>query len=256
MADTLTSLLNSTIQAGETVIEDSLLDYLDELADGTYKVGGGTLTIATTEDQVDEITGSFTSNQSTLTSTEWFTGQETASQGLIDLISGLQDSSVYFAYDTDVTTTKVNGSYTSSNLLGGSSTLKGTAWWGNGAAAEAAAADLQVVGLRFAVKYSSTGGAVEYKAWDGTQVQTLFAGTQQQGNYATTYTASTTTTTTTVDTLYWDGDSVETMTFAVGDITAYATGVTEGSTLATWDTNKQSIVGMELLGGDITLQII
>ena len=66
---TLTSLLNSTIQAGETVIEDSLLDYLDDLADGTYKVGGGTLTISTTEDQVDSITGSWTANSSTLTST-------------------------------------------------------------------------------------------------------------------------------------------------------------------------------------------
>jgi hypothetical protein len=252
---TLTSLLNSTIQAGETVIEEPLLDYLDDLADGTYKVGDGTLTISTTEDEVDSITGSWTANSSTLTSTEWFTGQETASQSLLDLVTGLQVSSVYFAYDTDITTTKVDGSYTSSTLFGGATSLKGTAWWGNAAAAEAAAADLQVIGLRFAVRYPAS-GQVEYKAWDGTQVQTLTAGTAVQGNYATTYTASTTTTTTTVDALYWDGDSVETMTFAVGDITSYATGVTEGSTLAIWDTNKQSVLGMELLGGDITLQII
>jgi hypothetical protein len=218
-------------------------------------VAGGTLTISTTEDEVDSITGSWTANSSTLTSADWFTGQETASQGLLDLVTGLQDSSVYFAYDTDVTTTKVNGSYTSSNVVGGASSLKSTAWWGNGAAAEAAAADLQVTGLRFAVRYPAS-GQVEYKAWDGTQVQTLTAGTQVLGNYATTYTASSTTTATTVDALYWDGDSVEQITFQVGDTANYATAVTEGSRLAIWDTNKQSVLGMELLGGDITLQII
>lgn len=256
MADTLTSLLNSTIQPGETVIEGSLLEYLNTLADGTYQVGGGTLTLTTTPDQVDTITGDWSSNTATLTSTSWFTGQETASQGLADLVTGLQATGVHFAFDTDTTTTKVAGSYSSSTLVGGSSTLKGTAWWGNAAAAEAAAADLQVIGLRFAVKYSPTGGAVEYRAWDGTQVQTLAAGTQQLGNYATAYTASTTSTITTVDTLWWDGDSLEQATFAVAAATAYATGVIEGSTLATWDTNRQAILGLELTGGDITLQIV
>ena len=53
MADSLTSLLNSTIQAGETAIEEPLFQYLDGLEDGTYKTSNGSLTIASTEDSVD-----------------------------------------------------------------------------------------------------------------------------------------------------------------------------------------------------------
>jgi hypothetical protein len=101
MADTLTSLLNSTIQAGETELDGSLNDYLQLLEDGTYKVGGGTLTVTTTEDDLDTITGKYNNLAATLTSTAWFTGQETASQELIDFVTGLAQSGVYFAFDTD-----------------------------------------------------------------------------------------------------------------------------------------------------------
>jgi hypothetical protein len=97
----LTSLLNSTIQTGETVIEDNLFQYLDQLADGTYKTSNGSLTIASTEESVDVVTGSYTDEGTTLSATEWFTGQETASQSLIDLVTGTAQTGVYFAYDTD-----------------------------------------------------------------------------------------------------------------------------------------------------------
>lgn len=171
MADTLTSLLNSTVQAGDTTLDTSLEETLLALEDGTYQVANGTLTIATTEDQLDTVTGKYSNNTAVLTSTEWFTGEETASQELIDFITGLGQTGVYFAFDTD--TVQLNS------------------------------------GPR-----------------------------------------------TTVDTLYWDGDSVEARTFRAVDDANYATGFTEGSTTATWDTNKQSVLGLELVGADITLTVI
>jgi len=239
MADSLTSLLNSTIQAGETAIEELLFQYLDGLEDGTYKTSNGSLTIASTEDSVDVVTGSYTDEGTILSATDWFTGQETASQSLIDLVTGTAQAGVYFAFDTDATTVTVAASYTSSSVKFSNATaaLTATDWWGDSAAAQAAAADLQVTGLRFAHSSGASGtGAI--------------------ANYATTYTPGSSVTTTTVDTLYWDGDSVEAMTFAVEDSALYASGVTKGGTLAIWDTNKQSVLGMELLGGDIQLQIV
>jgi hypothetical protein len=252
----LTSLLNSTIQTGETVIEDNLFQYLDQLADGTYKTSNGSLTIVSTEDSVDTVTGSYTDEGTILSATAWFTGQETASQSLIDLVTGTAQTGVYFAYDTDVTTVTVAASYTSSSVKFSNATasLAATDWWGDSAAAQAAATDLQVTGLRFA--HSSGVNGVTCWFYNGTDVVEQVFGAGAIANYATTYTPGSSVTTTTVDTLYWDGDSVETMTFDVGDSSLYATGVTEGGTLATWDTNKQSVLGMELLAGDIQLQII
>ena len=252
----LTSLLNSTIQTGETVIEDNLFQYLDQLADGTYKTSNGSLTIVSTEDSVDTVTGSYTDEGTTLSATEWFTGQETASQSLIDLVTGTAQTGVYFAYDTDVTTVTVAASYTSSSVKFSNATaaLTATDWWGDSAAAQAAATDLQVTGLRFA--HSSGVNGVTCWFYNGTDVVEQIFGTGAIANYATTYTPGSSVTTTTVDTLYWDGDSVEAMTFAVEDSALYASGVTKGGTLAIWDTNKQSVLGMELLGGDIQLQIV
>ena len=256
MADSLTSLLNSTIQAGETAIEELLFQYLDGLEDGTYRVANGSLAITSTEDSVDVVTGSYTDEGTILSATDWFTGQETASQSLIDLVTGTAQTGVYFAFDTDATTVTVAASYTSSSVKfsGATAALTATDWWGDSAAAQAAAADLQVTGLRFA--HSSGASGVTCWFYNGTDVVEQIFGTGAIANYATTYTPGSSVTTTTVDTLYWDGDSVEAMTFAVEDSALYASGVTKGGTLAIWDTNKQSVLGMELLGGDIQLQIV
>jgi len=258
MADTLTSLLNSTIQAGETSIEEPLLDFLDDLADGTYKVGGGSLTIETVDPVVDEIVGTWTDNGAVLASTDWFTGQETASQGLIDLVTGLGDSSAYFAWDTDTVTTAVAGSTTNivDTWVSKNAQIKTTAWYGNNAAALAAAEAAKVDGAIFAISGSNAG--VTYAYWDSVSqiAKTGSAASTAVQTYATSYVAARSVTTTTVDTLHWDGDSLETVTFQVGDAISYATGVTDGYTLATWDTNKQPLLGMELFGGDIQLEII
>lgn len=258
---TLTSLLNSTVQQGETTLDADLEGALLALEDGTYKVGGGTLTVATTEDDLDTLTGDWTDNSSTLLATDWFSGTETASQELIDFVTGLAQSGVYFAFDTDLTTVTTAASYTSQVGSWGTqgASLQGTAWWGNAALAAQIAAELQIDKLSFGVSQSNS-GSVYTVFWDAAagQVQTV-----QNLNpvisrtWANGYTAASTTTTETIDTLYWDGDSAEVQTFAVDVSTTYATDFTEGITTAIWDTNKQSVLGMTLTGSDnLTLTIV
>jgi len=105
MADTLTSLLNSEIQRDTTTLDADLEQYLLSLEEGVYTVGGGTLTVEAGEDELDTITGTVRNNQSTLTSTDWYSGDGPATQELIDLVSGLQLSGVYFVYDLDTSFT-------------------------------------------------------------------------------------------------------------------------------------------------------
>jgi hypothetical protein len=256
----LTSLLNRTIQKGETTLDPSLDAYLAALADGVYKVGKGSFTISTTAPVVDTVTGSWDADQAQLTATAWWTGQESASQALIDEVTGLKDTGVAFAFDSDtVTTTNTTpGSYTS--VTGAyylQSGLNTTAWYGKPANAAAAAEDLKVTGLAFVTAGSNAG--VTYKAWDGTAVQTYQVASSFTGPYAKTYTASvtTTTTTTTIDALVWDGTAAVVQTFATDAAVTWATDVTDGYRTAVWDTNKHAVLGMVLSGsGNTNFSII
>jgi hypothetical protein len=258
---TLTSLLNRTIQRGETTLDSSLESFLAALADGSYRVGKGSLTLTTTAPVIDTISGDWDTDQAQLTATAWWTGQETASQALIDQVTGLHQIGVAFAFDSDTTTTTTTtpGSYTSvSGAFYLQSGLNTTAWYGNATAAAAAAEDLKVTGLAFVTAGSNAG--VTYKAWDGTQVQTYQVASSFTGPYAKTYTASTssTTTTTTVDALVWDGSTVQLQTFAAAEFGTFAIDVTDGYRTAVWDTNKKPLLGMDLTwaGGGSHLTIV
>jgi hypothetical protein len=258
---TLTALLNKTIQRGETTLDSSLDAYLSALADGSYRVGKGSLTLTTTAPVVDTVVGSWTADQSLLAATSWWTGQETASQALIDEVTGLHDTGVAFAFDSDTTTTTttIPGSYTSvTGAFYLQSGLNTTAWYGKPADAAAAAEDLKVTGLAFVTSGSNAG--VTYKAWDGTAVQTYSVASSFAGPYAKTYTPSTTTTTTTttVDALVWNGTTVEVQTFAADAAVTWATSVIDGYRTAVWDTNKKPVLGMDLTwaGGDSHLTIV
>jgi len=107
MADTLTSLLNSEIQRGDTELSETLETYLDGLEEGVYETANGTLTVEITEGELDTITGTVRDNQSAITSTAWYAGNttETASQELIDLVTGQAQAGVYFIYDLDTSFT-------------------------------------------------------------------------------------------------------------------------------------------------------
>ena len=258
MADTLTSLLNSAVSKGDDAIDDSLLDLLATLDDGSYAVANGTLTLNTAPDEVDTITGDFTNNSALLLGTEWFTGQEAPSQGLIDTVTGAADTSAYFAFDTDEQVEAVAGSYTSATdtWINKSAQLQGTAWYGNVAAATAAAADLKVNGLAFVTAGSNRG--ITYSYWDSASgtVQTGSTDAFTTRNLALTYVPSSTKTITTIDTLRWNGSAVEEVTFSADALVDYASSVTEGFRTATWETDKKSVEGLVLTGGDLTLAVV
>lgn len=102
-------------------------------------------------------------------------------------------------------------------------------------------------------------GSVVAVAWDAElgQVRTFNSASPTVArNWATDYIAASTETINTVDTLHWDGSAVQSQTFAVGDSAVYAEEFIPGSTIATWDTNKQSVLGLELAGEGITLSIV
>lgn len=249
----LTSLLNKTIQRGGTTLDPSLDSFLTALADGSYRVGKGSLTLATIDPVIDTITGDWDTDQGQLTATAWWTGQETADQSLIDQITGLQQTGVFFAFDSDTTTTTIPASYTSSTgAWNQQSGLTTTPWWGNVALATNIAAELQVDKLSFGVSTSNS-GSVYTVFWDATagQVQTVAnLNPVISRTWATGYTAASSTTTTTLDALFWDGDSVELQTFAAAEVGTFATSVTDGYRTAVWDTNKKPLLGMNLSWGE------